>query len=156
MSGPIGDRRRNAYGESVVGGEIRGRRTSPRERVQQHMTEAELQQNVVDLARFCGWMVHHTHDSRRSEPGFPDLVLMHDHPRPAVLFVELKTAAGRVSREQMEWLSMFDRVAETACVWRPEHWFSGDIEDILKTYSQEWRVGRKAIEIKLGPRAEDS
>ena len=40
------------------------------------MNEAELQRNVLSLAAMTGWLAYHTYDSRRSQAGFPDLVLV--------------------------------------------------------------------------------
>ena len=51
-------------------------------------TEKEWQATVILTARTLGWTVYHTHDSRRSEPGFPDLVLARE---TLLMFVELKT-----------------------------------------------------------------
>jgi hypothetical protein len=38
--------------------------------------EADFQATIVETARTLGWLIYHTHDSRRSSPGFPDLVLV--------------------------------------------------------------------------------
>lgn len=64
-------------------------------------SEAAFQQQVIQLARFYGWRHFHVHDSRRSAPGFPDLVLLRG---AELIFAELKTASGRVRAEQIEWL----------------------------------------------------
>jgi hypothetical protein len=64
------------------------------------LTEKALQAHVLDLAQLFGWLAYHTFDARRSEPGFPDVVLV----RERVLFVELKTERGRLSPAQVEWL----------------------------------------------------
>lgn len=45
------------------------------------ISEKEFQAQVLDLARLTGWLCYHPHDSRRSAPGFPDLVLV----RPPVV-----------------------------------------------------------------------
>jgi len=71
-----------------------------------------------------GWLVYHTHDSRRSQPGFPDLVLVRDR----VLYRELKAATGRVSAEQQVWLDRLERAGADAAVWRP-----GDIDAVVAT-----------------------
>ncbi len=92
------------------------------------MTERELQDAVVELARYSGWMVYHTYDSRRSEPGFPDLVLA---KRRRLLFIELKSERGKVRPEQDAWLKTLTEAGATAFVWRPQQWADGTIERIL-------------------------
>ena len=78
------------------------------------MTEKQFQRAVVELATLCRWSVYHTHDSRRSAPGFPDLVLAR---RGVVRFVELKTTRGKLSKAQAEWLD-----ATGGECWRPTMW----------------------------------
>jgi VRR-NUC domain len=68
---------------------------------QLQQSETQFQQAIVDLARALGWLVYHTHDSRHSAPGFPDLVLVRNG---SLIFAELKTERGRVSGAQEEWL----------------------------------------------------
>ena len=56
---------------------------------------------------FFRWLVssdicaYHTHDSRRSAKGFPDLVLAKNG---VVLIVELKTDTGVATPDQVAWL----------------------------------------------------
>lgn len=78
-------------------------------------TEAGFQRWCLDLALTLGWRVYHTHDSRRSEPGFPDLVLV----RERVLFREVKTQQGRMRPEQQTWLDLLTKAGADAKVWRP-------------------------------------
>lgn len=73
------------------------------------ITEAEFQQQVIDLAEVYGWLAYHTHDSRHSNPGFPDLVLVKGR---ALIFAELKTEKGRVRPEQQVWLDALERVCD--------------------------------------------
>lgn len=77
------------------------------------VSEADLQALIVDAARWGGWLHYHTHDSRRSAAGFPDLVLA--HPERGVVFVEVKSERGRLTVEQERW-----RVALAAA--GAEHW----------------------------------
>ena len=84
------------------------------------MTEKEFLQQVRDLAKLCGWLVYHTHDSRRSPEGFPDLVLVRGDK---VIFAELKSEKGRATSAQREWLDALEKVREVeACLWRPSDW----------------------------------
>lgn len=69
--------------------------------------EAAFQDEVLGLARLYGWRAYHTHDSRRSAPGFPDLVLVRP---PRLIFAELKTDTGRVKPEQEAWLEALAEV----------------------------------------------
>jgi hypothetical protein len=92
------------------------------------MTERQLQAAVIQLAELLGWMTYHTHDSRRSNPGYPDLTLVKDD---RLLFVELKSATGRLTTEQTEWLRALGYCASVA-TWRPEQWADGTIEAVLR------------------------
>ena len=103
------------------------------------VSEAAFLDKVVRLAKDAGWMVYHTYDSRRSEAGFPDLVLAHrDH---GVIFAELKSASGKLTPAQQKWqneLSDATRLSDCAgdryidvLVWRPADWDSGCIAQWL-------------------------
>jgi hypothetical protein len=83
------------------------------------MTEREFQQQVVDWAQINGWLVFHPFDSRRSEPGFPDLTMVRDG---RLVFAELKTETGRVSGAQTEWLAGLEAAGCEVRVWRPGDW----------------------------------
>src|SRR5687767_3407358 len=98
------------------------------------MSERELQAQVIELARMVGWLVYHTHDSRRSEPGFPDLVMVHERSG-ALLFAELKTTTGRVTMEQDRWLRAL-AVRGYAFVWRPEHLTDESIARALQRFAR--------------------
>jgi hypothetical protein len=82
------------------------------------MSEVTLQARVVAHARTLGWLVYHTYDSRRSQPGFPDLVLVHE-TQGRLLYRELKTQRGRIRPEQLAWLRALGRAGQDAAVWRP-------------------------------------
>lgn len=83
------------------------------------MTEAELQAQILDLCKHMGLLTYHTYDSRRSQPGFPDLVIVGKHH---MLYRELKTERGRVTPEQDQWLEALHAIGADAKVWRPRHW----------------------------------
>lgn len=77
-------------------------------------TEAGFQRAVTELAELYGWLVYHTHDSRRSAPGFPDLALAKGG---RVILAELKAERGRLSATQERWVR-----EAGAVVWRPSMW----------------------------------
>lgn len=94
------------------------------------MTEREFMAAVVQLARASGWLVYHTFDSRRSQPGFPDLVLV----RERVMFRELKVRDGKLSLEQRTWLARLRSAGADAAVWRERDWAT--VENDLKRTSR--------------------
>ncbi len=83
------------------------------------MTERELLDAVRQACRWSGLMVYHTFDSRRSERGFPDVVVV--GPR-GVIFRELKSSRGRLSPDQVRWLDKLRQAGSDAGVWRPDAW----------------------------------
>lgn len=91
------------------------------------LSEKQFQAQVLQLANLSGWLYYHTHDSRRSQRGFPDLVLVRP---PAVLFAELKSEGGDLRPEQTVWLEVL-RGCESveAALWRPSDW--PEIEEML-------------------------
>lgn len=85
-----------------------------------HITEAQFQRQIIELAHLLGYCTYHTYDSRRSEPGFPDLVLV--HPMGDLLIAELKTDKGRVSPAQTLWIALLRGAGAEVHVWRPRDW----------------------------------
>jgi hypothetical protein len=90
------------------------------------LSEREFLQQVRELARLFGWLCYHTHDSRHSEPGFPDLVLVKtscgDQPG-CIIFAELKSAAGRLTLAQRMWVQALEQCPGVEVhVWRPGDW----------------------------------
>ena len=95
-------------------------------------SEAEFQSQVLALAKSLGYSKrYHTKDSRGSEAGFPDLVMIHGKTKQ-VLFVELKAQAGRLSAAQESWLDDLRMGGHFAEVWRPSDWVSRRIERVLR------------------------
>ena len=91
----------------------------------QFVTEAEFQTAVVELAQLRGWLVYHTYDSRRSAPGFPDLVLARQN---VLLFWELKASKGRATAAQREWLDALKATGANVDVLYPEDWPAIEID----------------------------
>lgn len=96
--------------------------------VAESMSEKQFQDHVVAMAKRLGWLTYHTHDSRRSAPGFPDLVMV----RGTVLYRELKAANGVVSNHQDVWLRALRVAGVDADVWKPKDLMSGRIERELR------------------------
>ncbi len=90
-------------------------------------TEAQFQAAVIGCAEIHHWKSYHTHDSRRSASGFPDLCLV----RERVVYAELKRSRKeKVSPEQQEWLTVLRNAGQAAYLWNPEMW--DEIEVILE------------------------
>lgn len=84
------------------------------------MTEAEFQDGlIIPHARVHGWLVYHTYDSRRSEPGFPDLTMVRTS---RVLFAEVKREKGKVSVHQAAWMAALEAAGAEVYLWRPSMW----------------------------------
>lgn len=93
------------------------------------MTEADLQQNIIELANLLGWRVAHFRPAlckvggrlvyrtavSGQGKGFPDLVLAR---AGRVLFIECKAEKGKLSPEQLDWLEV---LPNAYCV-RPDDW----------------------------------
>ena len=88
--------------------------------VDEILTETQFQGLVLDVAETFGWEVFHDGDSRRSNAGFPDLVLVKDG---RIIFAELKREKNSYpSKEQMNWLALLSQAAwdnVMAVLWRP-------------------------------------
>lgn len=82
------------------------------------MSERKLQAHVEQLLRTAGWLVYHTYDSRRSAPGFPDIVALRG---ARILALELKVEGAKPSEAQYEWLKAWDRAGALAYVVRPRN-----------------------------------
>ncbi|MBQ1047785.1 VRR-NUC domain-containing protein [Micromonospora sp. C51] len=98
--------------------------------------EAYLQSNVLKLCTSYRLLAYHTHDSRRSQPGFPDLVIVGPG---GVLFVELKSEAGKTTADQEKWLAALNGAGVRAELWRPADLYSGRINDTLRDLAAKRR-----------------
>lgn len=95
------------------------------------MTEKELQELVIQMAKIQGWYCYHTYNSRRSAPGFPDLTAVNPKHR-AILFAELKSERGRIMHSQSKWIDALSQAEHiTGRIWRPSDLDSGEIARLL-------------------------
>ncbi len=90
-----------------------------------NITERDFQQQVIDLAKICGWEHYHTWNSYRSDKGFPDLILVRS---PRIVIAELKSEKREATPDQLKWLDMLKECpgVETY-LWRPS-----DIERVAE------------------------
>lgn len=101
-------------------------------------SEKEFQTDVLRLAGMFGWRTFHDFDSRRSTPGFPDLVAVKP---PRLIFAELKSDTGKLRPDQVLWLDDLTKVESAldraiggsspveVYVWRPS-----DLQFIAATF----------------------
>jgi hypothetical protein len=94
------------------------------------MTEEQLTQVVLELAKFYGWKVVHFRPARtrhgfvtavQGDIGSPDVILAR---RGVVLMAELKTERGRLTPQQKHWAQ---EIGEQYRCWRPR-----DLDQIKK------------------------
>lgn len=94
------------------------------------MTEALLQDAVLDLARLLGWRTYHAWISVNSGAGYPDLTLVRNG---RLVFAELKGPRGKLSPAQRDWLAVLGTVPGVeAYLWTPQMWHDGIIERVLR------------------------
>lgn len=119
------------------------------------MTEAELQRNIIDLAKMSGWLCHAERAAMtkrgdwltpiQGHAGYVDLTMVHPE-RGLLIFAELKAHGQKPRPEQYRWLDAIANVYSDpdarirTFVWRPE-----DLEqiiDILTGHKEARRVSR--------------
>ena len=113
--------------ETKAGGG-QGQLVTPGGRAPASISEAAFHSQVIEIARLRGWLVHAERPARRQsghwstpiqgDAGFPDLVMARGG---RLVFAELKSARGRVSPEQQEWLDAL-RLVVQVYIWRPLDW----------------------------------
>lgn len=94
------------------------------------MREAPLQTVVMQALWAAGWVAYHTHDSRRSSAGFPDVVAVRG---TRVIYRELKAVRGSLSPEQRLWRDRLLGAGQDWALWTPLDWGAGYVmEDIQR------------------------
>jgi hypothetical protein len=82
------------------------------------LSEAAFMSAITRLARANQWMVYHTHNSKRSPEGYPDLTLA--KPGEPLIFAELKTLTGQLTKPQEAWLATLAATSGiVTALWRP-------------------------------------
>lgn len=83
------------------------------------LTEKQFMAQVIQFAKLRGWLVYHTHNSQRSEPGFPDLVMVRGS---RIIFAELKRDGAQLTTAQEKWLTALEATPAEEWAWWPDDW----------------------------------
>lgn len=98
--------------------------------------ESVVDREVAALARKGGWLAYHTHDSRGSEDGFPDWLLVSPLVGGAARIVVIESKReridggthGKTTEKQATWLERLASVPGVEChVYRPQDCDSGEV-----------------------------
>ena len=111
------------YNQALADGRITVRGVNPNSLIQLEPIDADAEEKelaaaVAKLAKEHGWKRYHTYNSRKSEAGFPDEVLV----RERVVYAELKSADGKLSADQLNWRDALLEAGQEWYEWRPEDW----------------------------------
>ena len=129
----------------------------PARELMQAMTERQLSEAIQQLALYLQWRDFSIIDTAvrvkravagvtvldrvvpavRTSKGWPDHALTKDG---RLIFAELKTMRGRLTSEQVEWLTALAQTAAEVYLWRPTHWHSGAIETVLRGQARQAEV----------------
>ena len=108
----------------------------PRIKGTTELSERELQDAIGELLNVLGYTWDHFRPARTKHgwvtplsghKGAPDLRMVGSR----LLFAELKSAKGNLSPEQEGWIDRLRGVGAEVYVWRPEDWWSGEVERVL-------------------------
>lgn len=102
--------------------------TPAQEKMADKMPESALQQAVQDRCDALSLIWYHVNDSRRDNPGMPDLLVV----GKVTLFIELKSMRGRLRPEQETFMTALQDSGQQVLLWRPEHLFDGTIDRVLR------------------------
>lgn len=98
--------------------------------IDKYISERDFLATVIEFAEWHHWRVYHVLEqkryARRTSKGFPDLLLVRGE---ALVFAEIKSEEGRLSKAQEEWIAALVPIAEVF-VWRPSDWV--EIVEVLQ------------------------
>jgi hypothetical protein len=100
-------------------------------KIAEKVSEKAFQAQVKEMAVLNGWRYYHVYDSRRSDEGFPDCVMVHAGKR-RLIFAELKVEGKEPTSSQQDWLDDLTEVSKYGYSPIPEVycWRPSDIEEI--------------------------
>jgi hypothetical protein len=94
------------------------------------LPEKDLQDNVIEMARWLKWLVYFTHRSDHSPAGCPDLILIREK---TTLWIELKRDdRARLRPDQQVWADRLLAAGQDYRRWTWTTWHSGEVERALK------------------------
>lgn len=102
--------------------------TPAQKKMADKMPESALQEAVQQHCDALGIRWYHVNDSRRDNPGMPDLILI----GKVVAYVELKSMRGRIRPEQEAFMTDLEKANAHVLLWRPEHLFDGTVDRVLR------------------------
>lgn len=92
-------------------------------------SERDFQRALMELARLTGWRMYHARPAQyrrggwatplAGDAGLPDLILCKP---PRLIFAELKSARGRLSPAQAQWMDALRACGVEVYLWRPSDW----------------------------------
>lgn len=88
--------------------------------------ENAFRDTVVAHAKYRGWLVYWTWNSKHSPAGFPDLFMVRGD---RIVVAELKVGRNKPTAAQRQWLDAFDGAGIVPHLWRPEDF--DEIEEVL-------------------------
>ena len=134
--------------------------TKAQEMLAADLTEKQLSDNIVSLARALGYLVHRdpTWRATGTDAGYPDLTLVRGG---RIIFAELKAEKGKLTGTQGDWCNEIGLVQEAIAgfsglamiqgpdgwnqqvldivsrfvayyCWRPSDWYAGRVEEALR------------------------
>ena len=89
--------------------------------------EIPFMQQVLEFLRLCGFLAYHTKDSRKSAPGFPDIIALKGDRQ---LVIETKRVGEEPDEDQERWLRAYVDVGAKVYVFTPDDW--PEIERVVK------------------------
>ena len=101
-----------------------------------NISEADFSRLVEDLLNTFGWQWCHFRPAKTDKgwrtalsghQGFPDYIAVEGN---RLLFIELKSEKGKVSKAQLEWLEALRKATLEVYVWKPS-----DYEKVLDILS---------------------
>lgn len=97
--------------------------------------ERVVQEDIRTIAQKHGWLVYHPSGLKTGDKGFPDLVLANGR-QGRVMFVEVKTDIGKVSKAQKRWRRHLKAAGMEVYLWRDKDVQSGKVKRRLKNPKQ--------------------